>query len=255
MGTYQSNASTGKYLINLPAGAEYKVIYRKQGYEEQTKIINNSNIANFSEINFDVQFFDKLSLNLVDASGKKAIAGEQKGYRRFCFPELPSDSLLLFSLEGKDASALKEISICINDSSVKLLRCKDNYFCLRQNKNTIPILKQEQANTPFAKAKNYETLVSEYGNVKAEGLEFKVQIGAYLSPGNFKYNKLSPLGKVSQKIYEDKITRFTMGLFKTLNDADQLLKKVNDKGYTDAFVTAFYHGKRFLLSDLKDLKR
>ena len=84
-------------------------------------------------------------------------------------------------------------------------------------------------------------------------LEFKVQIGAYRSPENFKYDKLNVLGKVSKKNYDDQITRFTMGAFQTLKDADKLLQKVYNKGCEDAFVTAFYHEKRFLLRDLKTL--
>lgn len=255
VGNYQSNTSSGKYLINLPAGADYKVIYRKKGYEDQTKIINNTNIDNYSEINYDVKFYDKLSLSLVDASGKKLLAGEQKGWRSFCFTHLPSDSVLFFLLEGKDESTLKEISICVKDSTFIIPRCKDNYFCLRQNPDNNASLKRNLADIPFGKAENYNELVNAYGNIKAEGLEFKVQVGAYHSPENFKYKTLNPLGKVNRKKYNDEITRFTIGSFKTLKDADKLLKKVLAKEYKDAFVTAFYHGKRFLLSDLKTLKK
>ncbi len=108
---------------------------------------------------------------------------------------------------------------------------------------------------PFGKASNYDELVNLYGSLSAEGLEFKIQIGAYRNPQNFNYNNLKPLGTVSQKAYDDQITRFSLGSFTTLNDADKMLKQVHGKGRSDAFVTAFYNGKRFLLRDLGTLKK
>lgn len=258
VGTYQSNASTGKYLINLPAGANYKVIYRMQGYKEQTKVINNSNIDAYSEINYDVQFYDSLSLSLVDSSGNKIIIGEQKGCRTFLFSRLPTDSVLLFALEAKDETYMKEVFILFNDSSYRLLRCYDKYFCFRPimvPSSSMSRLKGEDVDIPFGKAENYKELVNAYGNIQAEGLEFKVQIGAYRNPENFIHDHLNVLGKVSKKNYDDQITRFTMGVFQTLKDADALLKKVQGKGCEDAFVTAFYQGKRFLLHDLRTLAK
>ena len=257
IGIYKANASTGKYLISLPAGSDYKVIYSKFGYDAQAKLISNTNADSYSEITNDVAFYDKLTLNFVDSKKNSMTPGTQTGHTDFNFSSLPVDTLLLFLLEGKKADSINEVSVTINDVTTKITRCRENYFCLRNNtatsKTTEPGKKEPEI--PFGKAENYAEILNALGNISAEGLEFKVQIGAYRNPQNFKYDNLTSLGKVSKKEYEDQLTRFTMGSFKTLNDADKLLKKVLVKGRTDAFVTAFYNGKRFLLKDLGTLKK
>ncbi|TAL57487.1 MAG: hypothetical protein EPN85_14020, partial [Bacteroidetes bacterium] len=260
VGIYKANASTGKYLINLPAGADYKIIYRKFGYAEQTKTIVNSNADSYSEVNYDVPFYDKLILSFVEQSKNSMLPGTQKSWKTFSFTSLPDDTLLLFLLEGKGADSIQEVSILINDITHPSTRCKENYFCIRSNTAAAaPAITEKVSEktpeAPFGKAGNYPEIVTAFGSINADGLEFKVQVGAYRSPQNFNYDRLRLLGKVSTKNYEDQITRFTMGSFKTLNDADKLLKQAIGKGCGDAFVTAFYNGKRFLLKDLGSLKK
>lgn len=266
IGIFKSNASTGKYLINLPAGADYKVIYRKFGYPEQTKTIINSNADSYSEINYDVKFYDKLMLNFVDLPKNNIIPGTQESRKGFTFASLPDDTLLLFLLEGKGADTIQEVSIVKNGTLHKITRCKENYFCLgklpqtESRTSTLVVRTNTEApppatEVPFGKAENYPQIVNAFGSIRAEGLEFKVQIGAYRSPQNFRYDELSTLGKVNKKEYEDQITRFSIGSFPTLNEADKLLQQVIRKGRSDAFVTAFYNGKRLLLKELGTLKK
>lgn len=261
VGIYKANSSTGKYLINLPAGADYRIIYRKFGYEDQTRDIKNSNADSYSEVNYDIQFNDKLTLSFVDQDKNNFIPGNQKSRKIFSFTSLPSDTLLLFLLEGKGADTIQEVSILSNDVTHRSTRCKGNYFCLRNGTPapaaaaSVPATEKKAAEVPYGKAENYPEIVAAYGDILAEGLEFKVQIGAYRFPENFKYDNLNSLATVSKKNYEDQLTRFTMGSFKTLKEADKLLQRVLTKGRTDAFVTAFYNGKRFLLRDLATLKK
>jgi hypothetical protein len=96
----------------------------------------------------------------------------------------------------------------------------------------------------------FKEMLEQYGNYSAEGLEFMVQIGAYNLPQNFNYTKLLKLGKVVKQKLDDGIVRFTLGKFKTLNEAYSFRNKVVDAGVTDAFVTVLYKGKRYLTRDL-----
>ncbi|MFB6259095.1 MAG: hypothetical protein ABEH38_10415 [Flavobacteriales bacterium] len=97
----------------------------------------------------------------------------------------------------------------------------------------------------------YEEMVEQYGNMKAEGLEFKVQVAAYRHPENYDYSHLTDLGKVIRKEYEDGITRFYLKKsFKTLKAADRFLKKAVDAGQLDAFVIAFMEGERTYLKEI-----
>jgi hypothetical protein len=95
---------------------------------------------------------------------------------------------------------------------------------------------------------------AKYGDISAEGLEFRVQIAAYKFPKNYKYAHLRGLGKVESLLLDDGITRITIGgKFATLGKAWTHNKKVIKAGQTDAFVTALYHGKRVYLEDLEKM--
>lgn len=90
-----------------------------------------------------------------------------------------------------------------------------------------------------------------YGNISAEGLEFKVQVAAFKFPKNYKYPHLKKLGKIEKLLLDDGITRITInGTFKTLGAAWEHNKKVIKAGQEDAFVTVLYQGKRIYLEDL-----
>jgi len=96
--------------------------------------------------------------------------------------------------------------------------------------------------------------VEKYGDISAEGLEFKVQIAAYKYPKNYAYKHLKGLGKVENLLLEDGITRITIGgAFSTIRKAWEHNKKVVVAGQTDAFVTVLYKGKRIYLEDLEKM--
>ncbi len=84
-------------------------------------------------------------------------------------------------------------------------------------------------------------------------LEYKVQIGAYRFPQNFKYDHLKKLGKKDEQLLIEEITRITLGRFKTMKEAYEFRNVVRQEGISDAFVTAVFNGKRYYLSQLKEL--
>ena len=96
----------------------------------------------------------------------------------------------------------------------------------------------------------YNSFTNDCGKTKQEGLVFKVQIGAYKHPENFKYDNVKDIGEVVAKPYEDGITRFTMKEFITLEEAEVLRQQCIAKGIKDAWVVAFFEGKRTMLEDL-----
>jgi hypothetical protein len=98
----------------------------------------------------------------------------------------------------------------------------------------------------------YAKLVETAAAICVDGLVFRVQIGAYRHPENYKYKNLlsfvPPLPIV--KKYEDGITRFTMGEFKNIKLAEIFRQRIMQKGTKDAWVTVEYKGQRMLLQDL-----
>ncbi|MDA9563863.1 hypothetical protein N9R81_04220 [Flavobacteriales bacterium] len=85
-------------------------------------------------------------------------------------------------------------------------------------------------------------------------LDFMVQIGAYSFPENFKYDRLNSLGKIIELKLEDGITRFAVGLFDNINDAEKLKNKAISAGIEDAFIIIIENGERKFLDDFPDLK-
>jgi hypothetical protein len=53
---FTSNASTGNYLVSLPAGAVFKLTYKYKNYTSKTLDINTLNLEGYDEKIFDVNF-------------------------------------------------------------------------------------------------------------------------------------------------------------------------------------------------------
>ena len=98
----------------------------------------------------------------------------------------------------------------------------------------------------------YNKLIDMAGNNCAEGLIFRVQIGAYRKPQNFKHKNLNRLEPPPALVtpYPDGITRFTMREFTTIKDAEIFRQECIKLGTKDAWITAFYNGNRMLLQEL-----
>jgi tetratricopeptide (TPR) repeat protein len=101
---------------------------------------------------------------------------------------------------------------------------------------------------------DYKDAIKGYGNAKAPGLIFRVQIAAYNLPQNYNSAHLKQFGKIQKIVLDDKITRFTLGQFETLNEAEAYRQEIIAAGQTDAFVTAERDGKRYLINELLTLR-
>ncbi|HXP50682.1 MAG TPA: hypothetical protein VN922_12040, partial [Bacteroidia bacterium] len=85
-----------------------------------------------------------------------------------------------------------------------------------------------------------------------EGLVYKVQIGAFKKPiKQTAFKGLEPIaGETTGKGY----TRYTAGIFRDLGKANNAKNRVHKIGYRDAFVVAFYNGKRISMKQADALK-
>lgn len=96
----------------------------------------------------------------------------------------------------------------------------------------------------------YKKFLDLTGNYCADGLIYKVQIGAYRFPDHFKYPQLSKYGQAEIKSYPDGITRFTLKEFKTIKEAEVFRQECIRLGIQDAWITAVYKGERKTLEEL-----
>lgn len=74
-GTFNSNSVNGGYLVNLPSGNEYEIIYKYQG-TTLTKDISTAKIDSFARIEIDAELFSeeyqKLNFAKVDSAAFKS---------------------------------------------------------------------------------------------------------------------------------------------------------------------------------------
>ncbi|MCX6295402.1 MAG: hypothetical protein NTX97_04930, partial [Bacteroidetes bacterium] len=75
-----------------------------------------------------------------------------------------------------------------------------------------------------------------------EGLIFKVQIGAFRNP--IPQNLFTGMSPITGETTPQGFIRYTAGLFTKFATADKVKGEIRDLGYKDAFVVAFFNGKR-----------
>jgi hypothetical protein len=199
----ETNAMTGKYLVNLPQGHTYTISCELNGYDVQVGQINAlTSEEGMTRTRKDFPFYTQAYL------AKQAA---------------PKDTM------HKD-SITQPVVVPV-----------------------IPIVKNDSIKPLPVNSSDYSTIIKSFGNAAAEGLIFRVQIAAYNFPDNYRYNHLITLGPIDKVILDDHITRFTMGQFATLGEAEAYRQRIIAAGQTDAFVTAERNGKRYLLKDLVEL--
>jgi len=80
-----------------------------------------------------------------------------------------------------------------------------------------------------------------------DGLIFKVQIGAFKNP--IPQNLFKGIKPITSESTPQGFKRYTAGLFRKFETANNAKKKVNGLGYHDAFVVAFFNGKRISINE------
>lgn len=83
------------------------------------------------------------------------------------------------------------------------------------------------------------------------GLFFTVQVGVYSKP--VKLEALFNLTDLNSELTESGVIRYTTGRFASVQAASQQKNVVREKGVTDAFVTAYYNGRRISLSEAEQI--
>ncbi len=94
---------------------------------------------------------------------------------------------------------------------------------------------------------------------ETEELIYKVQIGAFSRslPAYIDrlYKKLSLIRKIDNYTDEKGVVVYTTGSLTNLDDAVKLQKQVRQEGVQDAFVIAFFNGKRITLEQAKEIEK
>jgi hypothetical protein len=253
-GEFHSNTVTGSYRIALLPGAKYKIRVEVDNFEPHEDEIDLETLHEYIEVSNNIYVYseeykenndikDAVTMNnaLVRAEEKKAlpkpevqeptIAAATSTTEEGVKPEAPKT----FASEPVKEKTREPVVMASGSSDP----CDETLADLS------PLIGKD-----LNVEKNYNVLLNAVGNYCAEKLEFKVQIGAYRFPKNFKYPHLEQFGDARVTDYPDGITRFTMGSFITLKEADALRQQIRQAGTKDAWVIPFFDGERIFMEDL-----
>ena len=82
---------------------------------------------------------------------------------------------------------------------------------------------------------------------KIQGLFFTIQVGVYSKP--VAAALLQNVNPLNSELTETNKIRYTSGQYNNMNDAVVKRDEIRKQGIVDAFVTAYYNGKRITLSE------
>ncbi len=86
-----------------------------------------------------------------------------------------------------------------------------------------------------------------------EGLIFKVQVGAFRN--RIPQDLFKGFAPVTGETTPSGLTRYTAGFFKTFETADLAKDVIKGYGYEDAFVVAFFNGKRISINEARQIMK
>jgi len=255
LGTYYSNSSTGKYLTTINPGAVYKVRVSADKYESAEEDVDVEKITEYKEIVRD--FYLVSTQTAVATNPTVAVTPTVAVVTPTTTEVTPTVAVVTpTTTEATPTVAVVTPTTTETTPTVAVVTptttettptvAVTNSPCSGGTLPDFNPLKGKSLND----ITYYNQLLNMAGNYCAGNLIFKVQIGAYRKPENFKYPNLQSFGKAEVVNYPDGITRFTQKEYTTLKDAEAQRQKAIAKGQKDAWIVAFVDGKRYTLEDL-----
>jgi hypothetical protein len=225
IGPFNSNAKTGKYLVALSPGENYTFRIKAETFPDYQEDFNIVKLNKFIEVHKD---FHLVKDGYVD-------------------PHIDTVKKMNDML-SKMLDTLMDASFFNIDTNFQTNPVIDNATdpCSVFRTLDFTALKNKSLNNPEV----YKLLLAIGDKISCSNMTFKVQIAAYRSPQNYKWDHLKEFGAPDVVGYPDGITRFTQGTFHSLDDAEFQRRLAIARGQTDAWIVGFIDGKRYTLEEL-----
>lgn len=208
-----SNSSNGSYLVTLPPGEMYKVIYTLPGKEVKSLTIDATAISGYVEKINSFDFTIVPDTALLAATTRTTPAAATTGSQAVSTAGAVTAGV---AVAGTKTGALKDYSYL-----------KDKDF---------PKSGLQEKTMRYA---------AMYGDITADGLEFKVQVAAVTTSKTYNFPNMNKLGKLEKLVLGDGYTRLTVGgAFTTIGKALEHNRTVVKAGQGQGFVIALYKGQR-----------
>lgn len=225
----QQESEDGKYKLEIELNTEYMVEIQKSSFVTKrikfnTNVEHCKNHATVWVYKFKVSLFDSIpGEDYSIYKGPVTTVSCKEKECTFGFGDAIPDPIVK---PKKNNADLETEPISVEPKPVEPVPTPEPP---KETENTKPII--EEAPLP-------------------DGLIFTVQIAAFSIPENYDYSRLKDIGKIEKRTIADGITRFTIGNFDTLDEAEVLKNKIISRGVEDAFITIIENGERKLLKDV-----
>jgi hypothetical protein len=93
----------------------------------------------------------------------------------------------------------------------------------------------------------YEEVLEKYGDKQAQGVVFKVVVGAYRYNTTLTFKELQDLGAI-ESAQENGVTFYYLTGFADLKKAENIRQQIISRGIKDAWIVIFYNGRKISLS-------
>lgn len=99
---------------------------------------------------------------------------------------------------------------------------------------------------PEGNGVGYDKIVEDNGTFQADGLTYKLELGAVTDSAKFDRKYWEQYGRVEKKLYPDGTIRYTLGPWNTLKEAEDFKRYLisKDSAASKSIVTVFYFGQR-----------
>jgi hypothetical protein len=285
-GNYTSNKSNGEYLVALPGGKQYQMIWDAPDYAPYDEDFDLNNLSEYKEEIKDIELFKKdtfekymnisgyvkdlngqplkqitVILKAKDGTLERQTLTADNGF--FIFKRVPKNKdyeIIInyseFTVNGKALDLYNKRGIKDQKIQGQITDESGSFQFSKEldglEKYLIPFNKDNLVYNVQFDDNTFRKFLDKYGNYKHPDLSYKIQVGAYENPQNFgrAYKKqFEKIDKLEDLKLEDNLTRFN--LFTGIPTYNQALVKRDEARKLDprdAFITIFFKGQRMLIS-------
>ncbi len=161
---------------------------------------------------------------------------------------------------GEEAPAVPCVTVLCSENDYQKNRraefdllINNESLAIDKNETTIAIENPHNLDSLNNNSKiNYKSTLELWGKKQIEGLIFKINIGAYRHNPSLEFPMLKDLGTTERNVI-NKITYYLLGDFQTLSMAEEIRKKVIERGINDASISIYYQNQKISLDTMKAL--
>lgn len=288
-GVYNSNAATGQYVLVIPAGKNYNLSIESPGYLFSTDNVYFSNQDTFMQITKNIDLLsgelgDKIVLKNVFYSAKSNnILPVSKVELNKVYEFLQKNPLLKVALNAYVDTKVLDWEVAyaravtmqdyLVERGVNFERIIANGFALDDDTRTNDLkdkieLQLMGGHLEETSVKRFEKrnsladtvffrLLRDYGAKSYRNISYRVQIGAFKSSVTPNFESLKKKDwlyylKISKEISPEGYTKYMVGNFRRMLEAEDLRNQIVKEGFMDAWVVGYFRGRRITIDELRN---